>query len=42
LDPIRPWRDVEGAGATEIEQYRSGIVQQGEHPPWGAFDEQAA
>ena len=36
LHPIRPWSDVEGAGLTEIEQYRSGIVQQGEHPPWAA------
>src|SRR5512143_4246668 len=36
LNPIRPWSDVEGTGLTEIEQYRSGIVQQGEHPPRAA------
>jgi len=40
LNPIRPWSDVEGAGLTEIEQYRSGIVQQGEHPPWAVGGDQ--
>src|SRR3954468_19254574 len=40
LNPIRPWSDIEGAGLTEVEQYRSGIVQQGEHPPWAAFGDQ--
>src|SRR5262245_46255651 len=34
LNPIGPRSDVEGAGLTEIEQYRSGIVQHGEHAPW--------
>src|SRR6185436_10405933 len=28
-DPIRPWRDVEAAGVTQIEQHRPGLVQQG-------------
>src|SRR5262245_56632406 len=28
---IRSWGDVEGAGLVEIDQYRSGIVQQAEH-----------
>jgi len=37
LNAIRPWSDVEGAGLTEIEQYRSGIVQQGETPAVGRF-----
>jgi len=37
LHPLRPWTDVEGAGLTEIEQHRSGIVEQAEHPPWAAF-----
>ena len=32
LNPIRPWRDVEAAGLTEVEQHRPGIVQQGEDP----------
>src|SRR6266540_7465733 len=29
---IRPWRDVEAAGLTEVEQHRPGIVQQREDP----------
>jgi hypothetical protein len=30
LNSIRPWRDVEGAGLTEVEQHWAGVVQQGE------------
>ena len=32
LDPIRPRSDVEAAWLTEVEQYRPGIVEQGEYP----------
>jgi len=32
LDSIRPRRDVEAAGLTEVEQHRPGVVQQGEDP----------
>ena len=28
LNPICPWRDVEAAGLTEVEEHRPGIVQQ--------------
>ncbi len=40
LNPIGPWSNVEGAGLAEIEQYRSGIVKQGEHPPWAALGDE--
>jgi hypothetical protein len=30
-DSSRPWRDVEAAGFTEVEEHRPGVVQQGEH-----------
>src|SRR3989441_13348683 len=32
LNSIRPWRDVEAARLTEVEQHRPGIVQEGEYP----------
>src|SRR5262245_50176280 len=32
LNPIRPWRDVEVAGLTEIEEHRPGTAQQREDP----------
>jgi hypothetical protein len=40
VNPISPWSDVEGAGLSEIEQYRSGIVQQGKNPPWAVGSDQ--
>ena len=40
MNPIRPWRDVKGAGLTKIEQHRSGLVKQGEHLPWAVGGEQ--
>src|ERR1700749_3419379 len=32
LNPVRPRSDVEAAGLTEIEEYRPGLMQQGEDP----------
>ena len=32
LNPIGPWRDVDAAWLTEVEEHRPGIVQQGEDP----------
>src|SRR5438309_11111898 len=32
LYSIRPWRDVEAAGLSEVDQHRPGIVQEGEYP----------
>ena len=41
-NPICPGgrRAVEGVGLTEIEQDRSGLVQQGEEPPRAAFGDE--
>src|SRR5262249_47438208 len=39
-DPTPPWRNAEAPGLTEIEQYRSGILQQGEHPSWAVGGDQ--
>jgi hypothetical protein len=31
LNSSRPWRDVEAAGLTKVEEYGPGVVQQGEY-----------
>lgn len=31
LDPIGPWSDVKAAGFADVEQHRSGAMQQGEY-----------
>jgi len=28
LDSVRPWRDVDAVGRTEVEQHRPGVVEQ--------------
>ena len=40
LNPVRPWRDVEGVGRTKIEQQRPALVQEGENPPRAVGREQ--